>query len=201
MTLYEILGLSPDASASEIKAAHRRAVKAHHPDVGGDAQRFEEVQRAYSVLSDPERRARYDQTGVEEAAEAASEDQLAQAAITSLIIQFIAGNDDLTKTDIVGVIRNILINQRAAHEETCRQIDLRLQRVETIRARLHRKDDHDGALSALLAEREREFNAAKAKEAGLMGVVMRALILLEDYSYSVDPTPADEARIWLSLRA
>jgi len=200
MTLYDILGLSPDASAADIKAAHRRAVKAHHPDVGGDARQFEEVQRAYFILSDPERRARYDSTGVDDDPAAAAEDQLAQSAITQLIVQFIGSTEDLTKTDIVGLIRATLVKQKAAHEETCRQIDLRLQRIETIGARLHRKDDRDGVVSALLGEQEREFNAAKAKEVGLIGVATRALTLLEDYSYSVDPTPAEEAKIWLALK-
>jgi curved DNA-binding protein CbpA len=200
MTLYEILGVSPDASASEIKAAYRRGAKAHHPDVGGDARQFEEVQRAYSILSDPERRARYDSTGVDDDQAAAAQDQLAQSAIATLIVQFIGGTENLNKTDIVSAIRNTLLKQKAAHEEACRQIDVRLQRVETIRSRLHRKDDRDGVVSALLAEREREFNAAKVKEMGLIGVATRALTLLEDYSYSVDPTPADEAKIWLSLK-
>jgi molecular chaperone DnaJ len=61
--LYGVLGLRPDAATEEIKRAYRRAAREHHPDAGGDAERFKEVTRAYEVLSDPERRARYDRFG------------------------------------------------------------------------------------------------------------------------------------------
>jgi molecular chaperone DnaJ len=63
--LYETLGLRPDAATEEIKRAYRRKAREHHPDAGGDAERFKEVTRAYEVLSDPERRARYDRFGDE----------------------------------------------------------------------------------------------------------------------------------------
>jgi DnaJ-class molecular chaperone len=92
MTLYEVLGLTAEASVADIKAAHRQAVKTHHPDVGGDARKFEQVQRAYFTLSDPDRRMRYDTTGIEGDPAAATEAQLAHSAIATLIVQFIGGN-------------------------------------------------------------------------------------------------------------
>jgi molecular chaperone DnaJ len=61
---YEILGVSKDASEDEIKRAYRKLAHRHHPDKqGGDEQKFKEVNDAYSVLSDKEKRARYDQFG------------------------------------------------------------------------------------------------------------------------------------------
>jgi len=61
--LYEVLDLRQDAAPEEIKRAYRRKAREHHPDAGGDAERFKEVTRAYEVLSDPDRRARYDRFG------------------------------------------------------------------------------------------------------------------------------------------
>ena len=61
--LYGTLGLAPDAALEDIKRAYRRKAREHHPDAGGDAERFKEVTHAYEVLSDPERRARYDRFG------------------------------------------------------------------------------------------------------------------------------------------
>lgn len=199
MTLYEVLGLTESAIAAEIKAAHRQAVKTHHPDVGGDAATFERVQRAYAILSDPERRAHYDSTGLEDDPGAATADQLAQAAISALIVQFIGSQDDLDRTDIVAAIRNVFLRQKAGHEETCRQIDMRLMRVKTIRRRLHRKDD-TGELEAVLSQRERELYAARAGEETQIAVVDRALGLLHGYSYRLDLTPADEMKIWSALK-
>ena len=63
---YEVLGVGRGASPEEIKRAFRRLAREHHPDVKKDdpeAERFKEINEAYQVLSDPERRAQYDQFG------------------------------------------------------------------------------------------------------------------------------------------
>ena len=64
---YKILGVSRTATDKEIKAAYRRLARKYHPDVNpGDAKaeaRFKEINEANAVLSDPEKRGRYDQLG------------------------------------------------------------------------------------------------------------------------------------------
>ena len=57
---YNILGVSKQATADEIKKAYRKLASQHHPDKGGDTKKFQEVEEAYRTLSDPERRAQYD---------------------------------------------------------------------------------------------------------------------------------------------
>jgi len=62
-TLYEVLGVKKDASVSDIKRAYRAAVLQLHPDVNPDpsaSDKFIEVEEAYSVLSDEEKRSSYD---------------------------------------------------------------------------------------------------------------------------------------------
>lgn len=61
---YEVLGISKDASADEIKKAFRKAAVQHHPDKeGGDESKFKEINEAYEVLKDAQKRQRYDQFG------------------------------------------------------------------------------------------------------------------------------------------
>jgi molecular chaperone DnaJ len=60
---YDILGVKKDASAAEIKKAFRKLARKHHPDAGGDEEKFKELNSAYEVLSDPEKRSEYDQYG------------------------------------------------------------------------------------------------------------------------------------------
>ncbi|THJ65991.1 J domain-containing protein [Arthrobacter echini] len=57
---YDILGVSPSADARTIKSAYRRAARAAHPDLGGNATAFHDVAVAYETLGDPQLRERYD---------------------------------------------------------------------------------------------------------------------------------------------
>lgn len=64
--LYEVLGVSRDASDAEIKKAYRLLSKKYHPDINKEPdadEKFKEVASAYEVLSDPQKRAAYDQYG------------------------------------------------------------------------------------------------------------------------------------------
>jgi molecular chaperone DnaJ len=64
--LYEVLGVSRDASDDDIRTAYRRLARELHPDVSADPEteeHFKEVAGAYEILSDPEKRARYDAFG------------------------------------------------------------------------------------------------------------------------------------------
>ena len=60
---YSTLGVAKGATADTIKRAYKEKAKEHHPDRGGDANKFAEISNAYDILKDPNKRAYYDHTG------------------------------------------------------------------------------------------------------------------------------------------
>ncbi|MBN1994607.1 MAG: DnaJ domain-containing protein [Anaerolineae bacterium] len=66
---YQILGVNKNASEKDIKSAFRKLARKHHPDMNPDdpqaEARFKEINEAYEVLGDPEKRAKYDQLGAD----------------------------------------------------------------------------------------------------------------------------------------
>lgn len=60
MTYYDVLGVTEKATAEEIKRAYRKLASQHHPDKGGDKNKFQEIQAAYDTLSNNDRRQQYD---------------------------------------------------------------------------------------------------------------------------------------------
>lgn len=104
--LYKILGISKKATAEEIKKAYREKAKELHPDKGGDEEDFKELNEAYEILSDEEKRAVYDLT---------KDKKESKKALDTLAIDFLKGifvselnklsNDDLLRKSILLTVR------------------------------------------------------------------------------------------------
>lgn len=60
MDHYQTLGVAKNATPDEIKKAYRKLASKHHPDKGGDTSMFQQVEEAYRILSDPEKKKQYD---------------------------------------------------------------------------------------------------------------------------------------------
>ena len=61
--MYDVLDLDRNASQDDIKKAYRKLARLHHPDKGGDPEKFKKVQEAYEILSDPQKRENFDRFG------------------------------------------------------------------------------------------------------------------------------------------
>ena len=116
--LYQILGLGRAATGQDIQRAYRRKAKAAHPDTGGSVEAFSELSTAYTVLSDPHRRQRYDSTGEIELPRADTLDASAFEVIAQKLGLILHAEQDLTALDlgalIEGAIREDMDQRRAS---------------------------------------------------------------------------------------
>jgi len=82
---YELLGVPKDANLAEIKKAYRKLAKERHPDQGGSTEEMAKLARAYLILSDPEKRKRFDETGSDKEPDFSGEMHMAFATMCEKI--------------------------------------------------------------------------------------------------------------------
>ena len=138
MTLYEVLGVAPDATPEQIKKAYQRLAMKYHPDrmEGGDDRHFKKIQGAYEVLSDPERRELYDATGETEKPK--------MDAAETLVSQLFAGAvDNNVKGDLIEQITKLVKQASANMNNEILKARTEVEKLARYRGRIKRTDDGD----------------------------------------------------------
>jgi curved DNA-binding protein CbpA len=177
-SLYEELGVARDADPEVIKRAYRRRAKETHTDKGGDREEFHKVQRAYDVLSDPERRSHYDATGDAggDAQDQESQDRLAVVEIWQTAIAHLDPWDDLVEW-----VRQIIEQSKPRLQDSIEKANGQRKRFEDMLGRL------SGAAAGLLREvLESKIAEQALLEANLAKAIAQAdrmLNLLEGVIY------------------
>lgn len=184
--LYETLGIARDASADDIKQAYRKMAKKHHPDrEGGNAAAFNAITKAYDVLSDPARRAKYDQTGDASVdpdnLDAAAKNQIVIALGTAMQACAQSGSDP-EMNDILTMVRNILrepINKAPAQDA---EVDETMKVIERIRKRIRHKKNND-LFDQLLRGQISLGEQMKQQRKRQLEVNKRALELIDGFTF------------------
>lgn len=154
--LYKMLGIKRNASAESVKAGYRRMSMKCHPDKFpndlGAVERFKEVQEAFEVLSDHERRKHYDATGEIPARTVDDRRQKALSALSSvlhaLLRKTIDGGNDPAKFDVVEHVKKALNAIIEGCEKKIRELEKTRETLADVAGRFGSSDD-DGALSAI----------------------------------------------------
>lgn len=188
MSLYEDLGVPPDATDAEIKRAYRKRAQRVHPDKpGGSNEEFQGLKHAYETLSDRSRRDRYDQTGSSDSIDI---NLAAQNRVISLLFSAIDAIelDELERVNLIDVLRKRIINDRETDQKAIATIHSRIAKRERILKRIRRKMK-DGktnilvrALQKDIDERRRRIEIGKEALAGHEA----ALKFLDEYCYDAD---------------
>ena len=179
-----MLGVPPDAPVEAIKRAYRKKASTTHPDkAGGSTTGFQELQRAWSILKDPEKRAQFDAFG--EKSEGTSIREKAEGEAINLIVSA-ALKLDVAHTDL---IQRVCMNVRNRQREIEQAINLaekdRAKMLDAA-ARLKRVKGAEN-----LAKRALEMSAENidVKANGMrfdMELCAEILKVLDEYSYRVD---------------
>jgi len=186
--LYDDLGIEPDASQDEIKAAHRKAARQHHPDAGGDPEHFHKAQNAYLVLRDPDRRAQYDRDGT---ADQPQDDRLQGAmALIQQCFDAMMSQGNPEHQDIIDLTRAALTESRDVRRAEQVKAKAQVAKARKRRKRLTYRGTRGDLIGKMLDDRIAEIEAqvrglSKAIEAH--GI---ALEILDDYEWEFDEPPS-----------
>ena len=156
--LYAALDLPHDAPQEDVHPAYRKAAKRAHPDAGGTPEEFQAVTQAMAVLSDPERRKRYDETGdpgadtVDNALAHAM--QFVSAALDAVLNELVqTGRDPLQEAYLLTRVLKRLNNEVVSCEAALSRVGTVLGRAEELRKRFSTKDGSPSRIQSLIGTR------------------------------------------------
>jgi len=188
-SLYKVLGVLPTATTEAIKKAYRKLAQKWHPDKeGGDMERFKEIQKAYSILADPEKRKRYEETGSTDESKEPDAKKQAEVYIVNNMIVIINnfGETSVSHMDVMELFRKKL--RKDVYQATSAQ--KKLTRKINVMEKANKRFKGSGANImhvALNSQIGAANKAIKGIEEGLtMFEIVKTLIKNIDYEFTPD---------------
>lgn len=199
MSLYDDLGIKPNAKPPAVRKAYIKKAKKAHPDAGGSAEAFKKIKEAYDVLSNPERRERYDRDGTTDEPRdlrTARAMEMIGASFDATIKRGDMQIDWARTTDIVAVMKSGL---KAIHDKCKEQLteaDRILEMLREMFVRLETRPERD-VVGETIAGRIKGLQMQREKIALDFDASVSALAMLEGYIYRLDPKAKKaEQRMW-----
>jgi DnaJ-class molecular chaperone len=178
--LYSVLGVAKDATQKDIKQAFKKLAGKHHPDrEGGDEGKFKEIQKAYDILNNEDKRKRYDATG-----ETGSDNirQAALARIAEAINTLVQQNiTRLDTVDIIGTLTSGISKDIKHNEEQIRVISERLSFLNN-----NIKRATGDIIKGVFEDNIKAYNSTIEQAKRNIELCNEALSILEDCDYSYD---------------
>ena len=190
--LYEVLGVSEDADDSEIKKAYRKKAQEHHPDKGGDTEVFQEINKAYDILSDAIKRDHYNQTGQEH--QDIANNQIIEA-LFSIVLNLIQ-HSNVENTDIIATAKMVLNQQQGSHNARKRQLEAEETKIKNAANRISIVNGKENFLQSALLNQANMVKQAIAQADHMIQLGERIIVMLSDYQYKVDPASSPVFTTW-----
>lgn len=191
--LYAALGIDPDASPAEVKAAHRRRAKQTHPDrEGGNREAFDRVQRAYGILSDHSKRAKYDETGVEMDMPENLEESQALTILSQKLANLV-GNEQINPriVDILTHLKREMAEEAQQARAEKVKSERQITRAQEFQKRLKVKEGETNRLTQVIESQITAHRGRIEAVDAALRVYEIAQALAADYLYETDkPEPS-----------
>ena len=183
MNPYTTLDVPTDATAEDIKQAFRAKSKLHHPDKGGDHDTFVQIQLAYEVLTDPDRRKHFDETGSIDPRTPSP-----QSELLNLIAATVERLASVETTDVLDIVKRTIIENQKSYGQQAHQARIQSGKFAEAAKRLTSPGMTVNPAADLLLKRSQAFSDQAAKADLQREFGTRLLSLLEVYRYQVDKT-------------
>lgn len=191
MNLYQLLGVSVQATSADVRKAYRKLSAKYHPDKeGGDRDKFEQIKLAYDVLIDPKRRQRYDATG------RTDDDRITPERIQMYLREMVktvveaerpdGSSDNPDAENIKDKMVLSLIAARAPIRNDRRKFERRLKRAQTMLKRFKAKEGFDPIGDALKDQVDRWESELRMND-DAMQLSHEMEKILKTYEYDVGP--------------
>lgn len=188
MSHYDTLGVPSDATQDDIKRAYRRAARAAHPDMGGDASKMQAINEANDVLSDLERRAHYDEHGSDKPEQPDPVRQL----LLEVLAKFVEADDGFGQAR--RALQNGINSAKASRAEAQGRARRLAERVERMRF----KGSGENFALAMLNSKIEELERTMKRADDLVDNATEAMKMLDDYEDGIEIPPAPLASVFLS---
>ena len=179
--LYDILGLSKNATFEEIKSKYKSLAQQHHPDKGGDPELFKQIKNAYDVLSDPLRRKHYDNTGHFENRGSIRDEALERL---SQLFFNIVPNINADIDDLILIMKNESRRERENINNNINICNGYISKLKKIINKIKKKKNEGENLLKMFAENQLKIHENELQNFIRQIEVINIVIeLLEDYQY------------------
>ena len=193
--LYDVLGVARTADTDAIRKAYRRKAKKAHPDAGGSQEQFEAIKRAHDVLTDADRRKKYDETGDDSdpapTGPASEAVMLIANALDEALGRIIRRGQKVTDVDIVSEVVSVLRDRRREPTQMSEAIGKAIRDNEAMLGRFTIKDGGN-LLEGFIRQRIAALHAQKEQAKRQIEMLEKAIEIVRRHSYRHDSTVSQE---------
>jgi curved DNA-binding protein CbpA len=184
---YAELSVPRDADPETVKAAYRKAAKQHHPDKGGDAEKFAAATLAHDVLMDEKRRKKFDETGKIDDSPVAGKEQRAQQLIYDMVAHAIMGDVDPLGINLVSQMDQSLQKQIADIATKTAVLKRGLERAKRLEKRFvkkGKKKDPENIFVTMLQRHKQQITEAMEMNETETEIRQMALDMVRLYTFN-----------------